>query len=334
MTALTEAQAARAELHKSSYWPAAMKQKGSNHLWQTDVHLAATITALTVPPTTRQVGISTGAGTGTPSSLTASALDAYYESVKAVCGQAVRFDCRGLTAQFDLAVKAALVHGLNVLVVFPDDPTLAGPCAAKYVPVGVLDYETGNEPNIHSVTPAQFLSWNNTAYAAIKKVSTDTKVISAGLSPYGAYGAATGGDVNPVTYLEQTLNQGKLLFDQFGWHPYNFWQDALGPQMLAYEIWSAWSQMAATPVSALSLLKAHGLPEKIAVTEFGAPTYSGAVTQQAQADLITLGVPDLKGRSYIGDIYLYSLRDRPELSPDQAHFGIEGKPAAAAFAAS
>jgi len=47
--ALTEAQAARAELHQSVYWPAAQRQKGSNHLWQTDQHLAAVIADLTIP---------------------------------------------------------------------------------------------------------------------------------------------------------------------------------------------------------------------------------------------------------------------------------------------
>lgn len=47
---LTEAQTARAELRKSSYWPSAFKQKGANHLWLTDVHLAACIAGLTIPP--------------------------------------------------------------------------------------------------------------------------------------------------------------------------------------------------------------------------------------------------------------------------------------------
>ena len=74
-----------------------------------------------------------------------------------------------------------------MLILFPDDYTLAGPCAAKYVPLGVTDYETGNEPNIRNITPAQFLSTNNAAYTAIKKVSASTKVITAGLAPYGKY---------------------------------------------------------------------------------------------------------------------------------------------------
>lgn len=46
---LTEMQAARAELHRSVYWPSAAKQKGKNHLWLTDQHLAAAIAAMTQP---------------------------------------------------------------------------------------------------------------------------------------------------------------------------------------------------------------------------------------------------------------------------------------------
>jgi hypothetical protein len=325
MTALVEAQAARAELHKSTYWPAALRQKGSNHLWQTDVHLAATIAALSPK---RFVGIATGAGTGTPTSLTGAALDDYYSSVRGVGCEAVRFDCRGLTAQFDLAVRQALAAGLGVLIVFPDDQTLAGPCAAKYAPLGVLDYETGNEPNIRGISPQTFLATNNGAYSAIKKVSVDTKVISAGLSPFGSYGVANATAINPVSYLEQTLKAGKLLYDALGWHPYSFYRGATGVDMLSYHDWSAWTQMAMTTPSALSLIRAHSLPEKIAVTEWGAPTYDGGVTEQAQYDLLRLGIPDLQSRPYIDDIYIYTLRDSPGLTPDQAHFGIEGKKAA------
>jgi hypothetical protein len=328
VTALSEAVAARAELHKSTYWPAALKQKGVNHLWQTDVHLSAAITALAPH---RRVGIATGAGTGTPTSLTGAALDDYYSSVRGVGGEAVRFDCRGLTAQFDLAVRQALAAALGVLIVFPDDQKLAGPCAAKYVPLGVLDYETGNEPNIRGISPQTFLATNNAAYMAIKKVSGDTKVISAGLAPFGSYGNVTAGQVNPVSYLERTLTAGKLLYDALGWHGYSFYKGATGADMLAYHDWSAYSQITATSPSALSLIRAHGLPEKIAVTEIGAPTYSEGVTERAQADFIHGAILDLQARPYIDDIYIYSLRDRPELGASEAHFGIEGKLAANAI---
>jgi hypothetical protein len=328
VTALTEAQAARAELHKSTYWPAALKQKGANHLWQTDVHLAATIAALTPK---RHIGISPGAGQGTPTSLSGLALEGYYDSVRAVGADAVRLDCRGLTQDFDFAVRRALDAELNVLIAFPDDATLAGPCAAKYVPLGVTDYETGNEPNIRGVSSADFLASHTAAYMAIKKVSTSTKVISAGLAPFGSYGNVTAGQVNPVSYLEAVLNRGALLYDALGWHGYSFYKGATGADMLAYHDWSAYSQIAATSPSALSLIRAHGLTEKIAVTEIGAPTYSEGVTERAQADFIHGAILDLQGRAYIDDIYIYSLRDRPELGASEAHFGIEGKLAANAI---
>lgn len=45
MTALAEAQAARAELHASTYWPASARSK-TTHLWKCDQHLAAALAAL------------------------------------------------------------------------------------------------------------------------------------------------------------------------------------------------------------------------------------------------------------------------------------------------
>lgn len=344
MAAREHCEAALEHLRESSGYKAARAANKTPAKWlkteasQCEQEILAAIVDLTPLAASQVIGFATGAGAGTPTSLTGSALDAYYQSVKAIGGNAVRFDCRGLTPQFDTTVRAALLAGLNVLILFPDDPTLAGPCAAKYVPFGVLDYETGNEPNIRGTTPAQWLAWNNSVYTAVKAVSKDTKVITAGLAPHGAYGQTDGIYINPVTYLEQTLKQGKILGDAVGWHPYSYWTSTAampctGPAMISKQPWSAWTQMAETPVSCLSLIRQYGLPEKIAVTEFGAPTYPVGVTLQAQADLITLGIADLKSRAYIDDIYLYSLRDRLELTPDQAHFGAEGKPAAAAFAA-
>lgn len=329
MTDRELADAAWAELSKTtSSYPSWVKMgRPSSSHW---AHAKSLLDQIgIVPPPKRVLGFATGAGPNTPTD-SGTSLTTYYAKVKEAGGNAVRFDCRGLTTQFDNAVKAALLNGLNVLVGFPDDATLAGPCAAKYVPLGVTDYETGNEPNIRNVTPAQFLASNNSAYQAIKKVSASTKVISAGLSPYGKY---ADGANNPVRYLQATLSLGKLLADQLGWHPYPYYQGASAADMLAFHDWSAYSQIADTSPSAHSLW--DGL---IAVTELGAPTWSGGVTEQAQADLVRLAIPDLESRPYIGDIYWYSLQDRADLTADQAAFGIyrkdwSPKPAVAAFQA-
>ncbi len=52
MSVLSDVLAARAQLHLSTYWPAALRVKGSNHLWQTDVYLASAVAQLqpTPPP--------------------------------------------------------------------------------------------------------------------------------------------------------------------------------------------------------------------------------------------------------------------------------------------
>ncbi len=332
MTDRELADAAWAELTKTTAsYPSWVKMGRSS-----SSHWAAAKTLLdqigtTAPPVApkRVLGFSTGAGPNTPTD-SGTSLTTYYAKVKEAGGNAVRFDCRGLTTQFDNAVKAALLNGLNVLILFPDDPTLAGPCAAKYVPLGVTDYETGNEPNIRNITPLQFFNSNNAAYQAIKKVSAATKVISAGLAPYGKYAQ---GIKNPVYYLEQTLKLGKLLADQLGWHPYPYYAGASAADMMAFHDWSGYSQVADTTPSAHSLW--DGL---IGCTELGAPTWSGGVTEQAQADVVRLAIPDLERRSYIGDIYWYSLQDRPDLTGAEAAFGIyrkdwSPKPALAAFQA-
>ena len=103
--------------------------------------------------------------------------------------------------------------------------------------------------------------------------------------------------------------------------------------MVAYHDWNAYSQLGETTPSAHSLW--DGL---IAVTELGAPTWSGGVTEQAQADLARLATRRPESRPYIGDIYWYSLQDRADLTGEQAAFGVyrtdwSAKPAAQSFLA-
>jgi len=159
-----------------------------------------------------------------------------------------------------------------------------------------------------------------------------------GLSPAGGYDEAvcgtpgTGHDAaqwNPVNYLQALYADGiHGSFDAVGWHAYNFKTGETAAQMLAYAPCSAWSQMSATPVSARSLMTAHGdAAKKIWITEAGAPTctvgltYNPCVTVAQQAALATA---EAKWRtlSWAGGYYWYDIRDKTT-DPQQAasHFG-------------
>lgn len=101
--------------------------------------------------------------------------------------------------------------------------------------------------------PARYTQLLKLAYTVIKAADATATVVSAGLSPYGAYGEKTAQRMNPVSFLEQMYANGAAgSFDAVGWHPYNY------PWGLSYATWSEWSQMTQTTPSARSLMLAHG----------------------------------------------------------------------------
>jgi hypothetical protein len=166
-------------------------------------------------------------------------------------------------------------------------------------------------------------------------------VVLGGLAPVGGYDDVhcngkhgSGHDAqawNPVNYLQALYADGAGgSFDAVGWHPYNFWGGATATQMLAYNLCSAWSQMASTPVAARSLMTAHGDSSKaIWATEAGVPTcITGAsypcVTKSAQANLATDEVNLWQGYPWAGGFYWYDIRDDfggTSTTNIEAHFG-------------
>src|SRR5439155_19951334 len=169
----------------------------------------------------------------------------------------------------------------------------AGRVARHFRQRGVHAYEIWNEPNIAGFCaggpdPTRYTQLLRASYAAIKRADRSATVVSAGLSPSAAYGAADAQSMNPLTFLERMYASGaRGSMDAVGWHPYNF------PWGLGLYEWSAWSQMASTSPSARSIMKANGDgKKKIWATEWGAPTGSSSqsMSEAAQAQLIKTGL--------------------------------------------
>jgi hypothetical protein len=282
----------------------------------------------------------------------------YFDGIKSVGARWIRIDINWAMIQrngprsydwtpFDRIVKAARRRKVAVLGTLlytprwaraPGTPSTAPPvnpgdfaafaarAARHFGARDVHAYEIWNEPNIASSwlpgpDPARYTQLLKVAYASIKNVDRRAIVVSAGLSPYAAYGTADAQHMNPLTFLEQMYANGAhASMDAVGWHPYNF------PWGLRYYAWSAWSQMWATSPSVRSIMRANGdAKKKIWATEWGAPTgtSSQSMTEAAQAQLVRAGLIRLKGWSWAGPSFLYSFRDEGTSPSDrEQNFGL------------
>lgn len=246
----------------------------------------------------------------------------------------------------------------------PTDPSsygaFAGQLAARYGPGGAFwaahpglpvllpaGIELWNEENTsgfwggETPSPALYAQMVRSAYAAVKQADPSMTVVTGGLAPVGGYDDVhctgqhgSGHDAkawNPVNYLQALYADGAGgAFDAVGWHPYNFNPGDTAKQMLTYNLCSAWSQLAMTPVSARSLMTAHGdAGKQIWATETGAPTcIAGAsypcVTEKAQATLAKDEASRWAGYAWAGGYYWYDIRDDgggASTSDIEEHFG-------------
>ena len=247
---------------------------------------------------------------------------------------------------FDRVVRAARARDLKVLAGVLYTPRWARPgtsdatyppadprtyanfmraAVAHYGPMGVRHWEIWNEPNMSGFwkpgpDPAAYATLLRLAYAAVKETDRTAFVVSAGLSPYGAYGDKSATAMNPLTFLKRMYATGaRGRFDALGWHPYNFSGIFFHPA-------SAWSQLATTTPSARSLMVANGdRAKRIWGTEFGAPSGvgSGAITEHAQASLVTAGYDAWRKFAWEGPLFLYSYRNTGSTLGDrEQNFGL------------
>ena len=193
------------------------------------------------------------------------------------------------------------------------------------------------------------------AYAAVKSVDPDLKVITGGLAPAGGYndidcsGTADRGSnatsMNPLTFLQSMYAAGAGgSFDALGWHPYNYAAGTTASKLLAFGRCSAWSQMGETSPSARSIMTANGDGAKqIWITEVGAPTCVAlaaypCLSETEQARLASQAMRLWKSWSWAGNFYWYDIRDDggggSRTTPEQ-HFGAvraDGMPKPSYFA--
>jgi len=258
---------------------------------------------------------------------------------------------------FDRVVRSANERGLRVLAGVVYTPAWARPgtpsgmyppadlgtfvsfCAAavaRYASMGVHFWEIWNEPNRGfwkpAPDPARYTQMLRLAYSTIKRMDPEAFVVSAGLSPYGAYGQASAEGMNPLTFLERMYRAGAAgSFDALGWHPYEW---GVG---IKFHPSSAWSQLIKTSTSARSIMMDNGDGRKqIWGTEYGAPT-GATMAESAQADLLRAAYDAWTRWDWAGPLFWYSARDAGTNAHDREHnFGLvrrdfSQKPSFAAF---
>lgn len=262
-------------------------------------------------------------------------------------------------SQMDRVVRLAREAGLEVLPVVGSVPhwarkepgersAIANPAnyarfleraVERYAPMGIRQWEIWNEPNLDGPWPrpdaVAYAALLKAAYPAIKKIDPEATVISGGLASVVDTGPLFGPvqHISAVDFVETLYAEGAGdSFDALGFHPYTY---PLLPGDPAG--WSGWNLMTG-PVRAVMV--ANGDAEKrIWITEYGAPSNGGkgAVSEQAQADMLVEARGLAAGLSYAGPLFWYSYRDLgtdPEEKEDW--FGLRRadgtpKPAYAAF---
>jgi hypothetical protein len=241
---------------------------------------------------------------------------------------------------FDPVIADATAAGLRYLVILhtvpawangdggdyapPADLTLfADYCfrvAHRYIPLGVTDYEVGNEVNLpHPGWPNPdgaayvrdyLIPCADAVYRAANELHVGVNIIAGALAPIDWTGGA-----DPVEFLADVYsNGGGGHFDSVAWHPYS------APGQLAGN-----PHTTSDPKALHDVMTAHGDGvKKIWATEFGVPTGGRrSVTERAQCDAVDAVLDAWHGLPFAGPLFWYSLRDTGMNPADrEQHFGV------------
>ncbi len=241
--------------------------------------------------------------------------------------------------QYDPVVADAKANGMRYLAILHTVPGWAnnnagdyGPpadlslltnycyqTAKHYIPLGVTDYEIGNEINLPHP------GWNPTGavYAkqylipcvsGVRKAATElsakTNILFGSMAPTDW----TGG-TNQATFLTDAYSGGAQgQFDAMAWHPYT-----------GSDAPSVSPHMNGDVAQLNSIMASHGDgAKKIWATEYGAPTGGpNSVTEAAQSTMVTNSLSVWYGKSYAGPMFWYSGRDTGTSTSDrEQHFGV------------
>jgi hypothetical protein len=241
---------------------------------------------------------------------------------------------------YDYLMTKIDARGMKMLPILMDAPSWAGSsshthasptnlvawadwCAAvvnRYPSIDAV--EIWNEPNIGFWQPtpntANYTSALIAAYNAIKAARSSVQVGAGSFAP----AADTASTIAPATFLNGIYTAGgKEYFDFLTNHPYTF-DSPSGPD--GTEAWNPWYIMRTTLRA--KMVAEGDSDKKMWLTEFGAPTWSGGVTEAEQATVHYQRAFE-RARStedYIEYIFAYSLKDK--LTNDDTdrenHFGL------------
>jgi hypothetical protein len=185
----------------------------------------------------------------------------------------------------------------------PTDPAdfagFAGTVVQRYGD-RISNWEIWNEPNLPLFfgiftdrKVERYTELLKAAYPAIKAVQPGSSVVAAGLSRWGS--------PSPPVFLEQMYGAGAGgFFDAAAAHPYVF------PGGLTSDSREGWSDVGRMR----DVMVANGDGgKKIWMTEIGAPTSNGGVSQEEQAKQITDVLAAAAQTGYSGPAFIYSIRD-------------------------
>lgn len=297
-----------------------------------------------VTPAGKLIGFATGYPSGS-SFDTQHDPATYVTTAKGLGANVLRFDADNDLAGFTARLQTLEAAGMKAVVIpaFLTGPaTYAARCvalvnAARQHPGVVAYWELGNELNLAGprLTPSLYVPWHRAAAAAIRQIDPAAKILTQGLAAWGQYGTQAGGGIDMVAYLEQCLTVDTSFGDWFAavaCHPYHY--DAGDDVSQLEDQASPYSGVGAAlshQHSLLQVLDAHpstaGKP--LFFTEVGVDTID--VAETVQADYVGWLVDLVQAHPRLLGLGVYSLFNRPELTGREAYFGVDGKPAAAAF---
>ncbi|WP_172592034.1 cellulase family glycosylhydrolase [Subtercola boreus] len=259
------------------------------------------------------------------------------DTIVASGGTLVRFDIMWVLAQptqttfdwgiFDYAVSESRARNLTILGIITTCPrwaalnggndggtmrpkttalyaTFAGVVAKRYKGK-IAAYEIWNEPNSRDYyapdpDPTFYGQMVKAAYPKIKAADPAATVIAGVLGP----APDADGMMNPIRFATAMYAAGAGgFFDAFSFHPYDFTQD-----LAKASLWD--NTPARRMIEIHALMKANGDGQKkIWITEFGAPTGTGGVTEAKQAGLIHDSLIEWGEVSYAGPFLIFTVTD-------------------------
>lgn len=206
----------------------------------------------------------------------------------------------------------------------PADPAAFGSFArqvAQRYASRVNHWEIWNEPNLTNFfrprpDVGKYVELLAAAAPAIRSVQQNARILNGGLAP----AVDGGGNISPVTYVEQLYARGAhQYFDILSIHPYSY--PAL-PSDASTQSWNTFYRMR---LMRDTMVRYGDAATPIWATEFGAPTgtASNAVSAQRQADILADGIAEARRLGWVEKVFVYSMRDRGSNPSDvEQNFGL------------